>query len=128
MESTQDINLVDLPDCRPRDVVVVQHPPDRPWRVRIVKRSTPERECRASRIASIRYLGRPELPRSPEGCAFGFAVLLGLLLGEAAMVLLFRVDLFDRDATAKLPSAVRLEEKSFRTVGSGLFASSTRRV
>lgn len=48
VEITQDINLVDLPDYRPRGILVVQYPPDRPWRVRIVKRPTPEWEERAA--------------------------------------------------------------------------------
>ncbi|MEL5959155.1 hypothetical protein AADR41_31100 [Streptomyces sp. CLV115] len=104
---TQDINLVDLPDYRPRGVVVVQYPPDQPWRVRIVKRPTPEWEDRAasSRLDSVP--GTAVVAAPPEGCAFGFVVILGLLLGAAAVVLLFRADLFDRDATAKPPSAVR---------------------
>lgn len=43
---TQHINLADLPDYRPGGVVVVQYPPDRLWKVRIVKRPTPEWEDR----------------------------------------------------------------------------------
>lgn len=107
VEITQDINLVDLSDYRPRDVVVVQYPPDRPWRVRIVKRPTPEWEDRA---ASARLDSAPGTARAaapPEGCAFGFVMLLGLLLGAAVVVLLFRADLFDRDDTAQLPSPAR---------------------
>ncbi len=42
VEVTEDINLVDLPAYRPRGILVVQYPPDRPWRVRIAKRPTPE--------------------------------------------------------------------------------------
>lgn len=106
VEITQDINLVDLSDYRPRDVVVVQYPPDRPWRVRIVKRPTPEWEDRA---ASARLDSAPGTARAaapPEG-AFGFVMLLGLLLGAAVVVLLFRADLFDRDDTAQLPSPAR---------------------
>lgn len=34
VEITQHINLVDLPDYRPRGIVVVQYPPDRPCRAR----------------------------------------------------------------------------------------------
>ncbi|MFH8477095.1 hypothetical protein [Streptomyces sp. NPDC018000] len=107
VEITQDINLVDLPDYRPRGVVVVQYPPDQPWRVRIVKRPTPEWEDRAAstRLDSVPGTARAAAP--PEGCAFGFVVLLGLLLGAAAVVLLFRADLFDRDDTAKPSSAAR---------------------
>ncbi|MFE4830219.1 hypothetical protein [Streptomyces sp. NPDC056672] len=107
VEITQDINLVDLSDYRPRGVVVVQYPPDRPWRVRIVKRPTPQWEDRA---ASARLDSAPPTARAaapPEGCAFGFLMLLGLLLGAVVVVLPFRADLFDRDDTARPPSAAR---------------------
>ncbi|MFI5966549.1 DUF3592 domain-containing protein [Streptomyces asoensis] len=53
VDVTQDINLVDLPDYRPRGVVVVQYPPERPWRVRIVKRPTPQWEERAARLVPV---------------------------------------------------------------------------
>ncbi|WP_411112671.1 hypothetical protein [Streptomyces sp. 029-5] len=107
VEITQDINLVDLSDYRPRGVVVVQYPPDLPWRVRIVKRPTPEWE---GRVASARLDSAPGTARvaaPPEGCVFGFVVLLGLLLGAVVVVLLFRADLVGRDDTAKSPSAAR---------------------
>ncbi|WP_329395080.1 hypothetical protein [Streptomyces melanogenes] len=107
VEITQDINLVDLSDYRPRGVVVVQYPPDQPWRVRIVKRPTPEWEDRAASARLDSAPGTARVAAPPEGCAFGFVVLLGLLLGAAAVVLLFRADLFDRDDTAQPPSAAR---------------------
>ncbi|MFE2932002.1 hypothetical protein [Streptomyces sp. NPDC059278] len=107
VEITQDINLVDLPDYRPRGVVVVRYPPDRPWRVVIVKRPTPEWEDRAASARLDSVPGTARVAAPPEGCAFGFVVLLGLLLGAAAVVLLFRVDLFGRDAAEKPSSAVR---------------------
>lgn len=44
-----------------------------------------------------------EVAAPPEGCAFGSVLLLGLLLGAAVVVLLFRADLFDRDGTAQAP-------------------------
>ena len=47
VEIQQGINLVELPDYRPRGIVVVEYPPDRPWKVRIVKRPTPAWEERA---------------------------------------------------------------------------------
>ncbi|MFI8990882.1 hypothetical protein ACIG63_38795 [Streptomyces antimycoticus] len=107
VEITQDINLVDLADYRPRGVVVVQYPPDRPWRVRIVKRPTPEWEDRAASAQLDSVPGAATVAAPPQGCAFGFVVLLGLLLGVAAVLLAFRADLFDRDDTAKSPSAAR---------------------
>ncbi|MFE6667446.1 hypothetical protein ACFVFH_28285 [Streptomyces sp. NPDC057697] len=107
VEIAQDINLVDLPDYRPRGVVVVQYPPDRPWLVRIVKRPTPEWENRVASACLDSVPGAARMAAPPEVCAFGFVGLLGLLLGAAAVVLLFRVDLFDRDTGAKSPSAAR---------------------
>ncbi|MFC8981160.1 hypothetical protein ACFU3J_15505 [Streptomyces sp. NPDC057411] len=104
VEVTQDINLVDLSDYRPRGVVVVQYPPDRPWRARLVKRPTPEWERRA---ASAYLDPAPDTARvaAPlEDRAFGFVVLLGLLCGAAAVVLLFRADLFGRADPASSPS------------------------
>lgn len=104
VEITQDINLVDLPDYRPRGIVVVQYPPDRPWRARIVKRPTPEWEERA---AGARIDSAPKAAvasEAPTGCGFGFLVFLGLLLAAAAVILLCRADLFDQD-TAAGPSA-----------------------
>ncbi|MFJ4787669.1 hypothetical protein [Streptomyces sp. NPDC088794] len=101
LRMSQNINLVDLPDYRPRGIVVVQYPPERPWRVKIVKRPTPEWADRAAG-ARIDSVPGPAVPgESPEGCAFGMAAFLGLLLGAALVVLVFRADLFDQDATAQ---------------------------
>lgn len=105
VEITQDINVVDLPDYRPRGVVVVQYPPDRPWRVRIVKRPTPEWEDRAASARLDPAPGTAEVAAPPEGPAFGFVALLALLLGAAAVITLFRADLFAQDDTAKSPPA-----------------------
>ncbi|WP_406488304.1 hypothetical protein [Streptomyces phaeochromogenes] len=105
VEITQDINLVDLPDYRPRGILVVQYPPDRPWRVRIVKRPTPEWEERAAGARLDSVPGPATVSEPPEGCAFGFVGLLGLLLGAAVVIGLFRADLFDGDATARQPSS-----------------------
>ncbi|MFD0342150.1 hypothetical protein ACFVH0_26330 [Streptomyces sp. NPDC127117] len=107
VEITQDINLVDLPDYRPRGVLVVQYPPDRPWRVRIVKRPTPEWE---DRMAGARLDSAPRTARvvePPEGCTFGFVLLLGLLLGVVVVVLLFRAELFGQDDTVRPSSSAQ---------------------
>lgn len=127
VEMTQDINLVDLPDYRPRGVVVVEYPPDRPWRVRIVKRPTPQWEDRAAGARIDSVPGPATVSEPAEGCAFGFVALLGLLLGAAAVILLFRADLFDQDATAKPPSSAQpsVSSSSSTTVvtsGSGTVA------
>ncbi|MER6523716.1 hypothetical protein [Streptomyces sp. NPDC001508] len=102
---TEDINLADLPDYRPGGVVVVQYPPDRPWRVRIVKRPTPEWE---ERVAGARLDSAPGpvlVSEPSEGRAVGYVRLLALLLAAAGVVLLFRADLFDGGASAQSPSS-----------------------
>ncbi|MEU3571556.1 hypothetical protein AB0E96_24480 [Kitasatospora sp. NPDC036755] len=96
VEVTQDVNVADLPDYVPRTVLVVRYPPDRPTDVRIVKRPTPEWEERA---AGARLDSAPEATRlsePPESRAIGFLGLLGLLLAAAAVVFLFRADLFEQ--------------------------------
>ncbi|GAV44044.1 hypothetical protein [Streptomyces acidiscabies] len=100
----QSINLADLPDYRPRDVVVVSYPPDEPWKVRIVKRPTPEWEERAA-DARLDSVPGPVMESGPtKGCATGFVTMVALLLGAAAVVYGFRGELFDSDSPAK-PSA-----------------------
>lgn len=99
VEITQDINLADLTDYRPRGILVVQYPPDRPLKVRIVKRPTPDWEERAA-SAHLDSAPGPSLASDPlEGCGATLVGFLGLLLGAALVVLLFRADLFDRDDT-----------------------------
>jgi len=104
VEIRQDVNLVELPDYRPRGIVVVEYPPDRPWKTRIVKRPTPEWEDRAA-VAQVDSVPGPAMTsQSPEGCFGGLLTLLGLLLGTAAVLLLFRADLFDsHDAEGGAP-------------------------
>ncbi|MGW3416548.1 hypothetical protein [Streptomyces phaeochromogenes] len=122
---TQDINLVDLPDYRPRGILVVQYPPDRPWRVRIVKRPTPEWEERAAVARLDSVPGPATVSERPEGCAFGFVGLLGLLLGAAVVVGLFRADLFDEDAGARPPSSSKPSVSSSSSSSSSSSTSST---
>ncbi|WP_411100992.1 hypothetical protein [Streptomyces sp. x-45] len=105
---TQHVHLADLPDYRVGGVVVVQYPPSRPWRVRIVKRPTPEWEERAAG-ARIDPAPGPILTSSEdlEGSAVGFVRLLAMLLAAAGVLLLFRTDLFDEDTSAVSPSSTR---------------------
>ncbi|MBB5825387.1 hypothetical protein [Micromonospora carbonacea] len=98
VEVRQDINLVELPDYRVGGIVVVEYPPDRPWKTRIVKRPTPEWEERAATTRVDSAPGPAMKSDSPAGCADGLLTLFGLLLGVAAVLLLFRADLFDVDA------------------------------
>lgn len=97
VEIRQSVNRVELADYRPRGIVVVEYPPDRPWKLRIVRRPTPEWEERAAGARVDSVPGPAMRSESPAGCAGCFLTLLGLLLGVAAVLLLFRADLFDRD-------------------------------
>lgn len=118
VEIRQDINLVELPDYRPRGVVVVEYPPDRPWKTRIVKRPTPEWEERAAGAQVDSVPGPAMKSDSPAGCAGGLLTLLGLLLGAGAVLLLFRADLFgpDESGASRRPS---VSSSSTTTVTSG---------
>ncbi|MFI6729947.1 hypothetical protein NRF20_01680 [Streptomyces sp. R-74717] len=107
VEIRQDVNLVELPEYRPRGVLVVEYPPDRPWKTRIVKRPTPQWEQRAA-VAQVDSVPGPAMKSDPTvGCFGGLLTLLGLLLGAVAVLLLFRADLFDShegDSGAPEPS------------------------
>ncbi|QNP68647.1 hypothetical protein IAG44_03655 [Streptomyces roseirectus] len=106
---SQDVHVSELPDYRPRGVVVVTYPPDRPWTARIVRRPTPRWEERAA-AAFLDSAPGPVLESDErEGCAAGLVTLLALLLGAAAVVLLFRADLFGSGAEAGAPAASRSE-------------------
>jgi len=103
VEITHHVNLVDLPSYQPYDVLVVEYPPDRPWRARIV---TPDAEW-ARRAAGAVLVSAPKstlVREPPEGCGHGFLVVLGMLLGAAAVVLLFRAELFTPSETPAEPA------------------------
>ncbi|MEU6198823.1 hypothetical protein [Streptomyces sp. NPDC047061] len=93
----ESINLVDLPDYRPRGVLVVEYPPDRPWRARILQRPTPEWRERVAGASLDSAPGSALVSKPSEGGAGGLLALLGLLLGAAVVVLLFRTDLSAAD-------------------------------
>ncbi|MGQ7747092.1 hypothetical protein ACUN29_00975 [Streptomyces sp. WC2508] len=124
VEITQDINLADLTDYRPRGILVVQYPPDRPLKVRIVKRPTPDWEERAA-SAHLDSAPGPVLASDPlEGCGATLVGFLGLLLGAALVVLLFRADLFDRDDTdTARPSVSSSTSSSSTTTVSSAFGT-----
>ncbi|MFF4674189.1 hypothetical protein ACFY1C_30900 [Streptomyces sp. NPDC001279] len=125
---TQDINLADLPDYRAGGVVVVQYPPEKPWRVRIVKRPTPEWE---ERVAGARLDSAPGPVLASEptgGCAVGSATLLALLLAAAGVVLLFRADLFDEGASAQPPSSAQPSASASASASSSSSSSSSTTV
>ncbi|MEE1766859.1 hypothetical protein PUR34_01145 [Streptomyces sp. JV185] len=95
VEIRQEINLVELPDYRVRGVVVVEYPPDRPWKTRIMRRPTPEWEERAAK-ARVDSVPGPAMKIDTQAGRFdGLLTLLGLLLGLAAVLVFFRTDLFD---------------------------------
>ncbi|MET8977065.1 hypothetical protein ABZX85_15725 [Streptomyces sp. NPDC004539] len=91
----QDINLAELPAYRPRGVVVVEYPPDTLWKMRIVKRPTPEWEERAAAARLDSVPGPVVEANAAEGCALGCLTVLALLLAAAGVVFAFRGDLFD---------------------------------
>ncbi|MEW1696417.1 MULTISPECIES: hypothetical protein [unclassified Streptomyces] len=94
VEMRQDVHLSELPGYRPRGVVVVEHPSRRPWKTRIVRRPTPWWEERAA-VARVDPAPGPVLRHEvPNGCLGSLLPFLGLLLGVAAVLLLFRADLF----------------------------------
>ncbi|MFD7455388.1 hypothetical protein [Kitasatospora sp. NPDC059827] len=94
VEIRQEINLVELPDYRPRGIVVVEYPPDRPWKARIVKRPTPEWERRVAGARLDSVPGPAMREESGPGCAGCLLTVLGLLLGVGAVLLPFHTELF----------------------------------
>ncbi|MBB5850228.1 hypothetical protein ACFQ05_23745 [Amycolatopsis umgeniensis] len=94
VEITHGVNLVDIPNHRPGGILVVQYPPDRPWKAQIVDRPPPAWERRASEAVIESAPESSLVQESPEGCAFGTLLLFGLLLGAALMLFLFRAELF----------------------------------
>jgi hypothetical protein len=94
VEITHSVNLIALSEHRVGDVLVVEYPPDEPWRARIVPRPTPEWARRAAGAVPESAPESSLVRRPPEGGASGFATLVGLLLGAAAVLVLFRGPLF----------------------------------
>ncbi|MFI6582410.1 hypothetical protein [Embleya sp. NPDC050493] len=97
VETSQDINLVDIPDYRPRGVIVVEYRRDEPWDVKILT-SPPGEWARRAATESVDSAPESALVAGPkEGGAFCLLATAGLLLGAAAVVLFFRADLFEQD-------------------------------
>ncbi|GGR77308.1 hypothetical protein GCM10010269_15720 [Streptomyces humidus] len=118
VEVRQDVNLVELADYRPRGIVVVEYPPDRPWKARIVRRPTPEWEQRAAG-ARLDSAPGPVMRSDPvQGWAGGLLTLLGLLLGTAAVLVPYRADLFGADASRAAPRPSVSSSSSTTTVTS----------
>jgi hypothetical protein len=119
VEVTHHVNLVDLPSHRAGDVLVVEYPPDRPWRTRIVPNPAPEWARRAARAVVESAPGSASVQPPPEGCAAGFLTLLGLLLGAAAVLVLFRVELFAPGNPGHPPESQGTSSSSETTSSSG---------
>ncbi|WP_414938622.1 hypothetical protein [Amycolatopsis sp. cmx-11-51] len=101
VEIQHGVNLVDIPNHRPGNIIVVQYPPDRLWKAKIVERLSPEWERRVAE-ASIESAPESSLVQEPpEGCLSGGLTLLGLLLGAALVLFLFRAELFAPEAPAR---------------------------
>ncbi|MEV7094896.1 hypothetical protein AB0M80_18865 [Amycolatopsis sp. NPDC051045] len=94
VQVTHHVNLIDLARHRPGDLLVVEYPPDRPWRARVVPHPAPEWQRRMTGAVVEPAPGSALVQPPPEGRAFSIAAFLGLLLGAAAVVALFRVELF----------------------------------
>ncbi|GAA3907182.1 hypothetical protein GCM10023084_69280 [Streptomyces lacrimifluminis] len=90
------VNLVDVPDYRPRDILVVEYPPDRPWQVKLVKEPPPEWKRRAADAVLDSAHESTLVREPPKGRAYGAAVVVGLLVGVAVVLLSFRTDLTAR--------------------------------
>ncbi|MGQ4717945.1 hypothetical protein ACUN22_30230 [Streptomyces anulatus] len=105
----EHINLVDIPLYRPRGIAVVEYRPDEPWDVSIVTRPTPEwsRRAEAAEIDSAPESTLVEKPGPSEG-SWCVLMLIMFLAGAAAVVLLFRGELFTSDgdgaSSSKQPS------------------------
>jgi hypothetical protein len=109
---THAVNLIDLTRHRPGDLLVVEYPPDRPWKARIVPHPAAEWE---RRLAGAVIEPAPEsalVQPPPEGCAFSIAAFLGLLLGAAAVVVLFRVELFTPEPVEETQSSSTVSSTS----------------
>ncbi|MFF8506025.1 hypothetical protein ACF07L_36085 [Streptomyces anulatus] len=109
VDTTQHINLVDIPVYRPRSIAVVEYRPDEPWEVRIVTRPAPEwsRRAEEAEIDSAPESTLVEKPGMSEG-SWCMLVLFTFLAGAALVVLLFRGELFtsdgDEGTSSKQPS------------------------
>ncbi|WP_328914515.1 MULTISPECIES: hypothetical protein [unclassified Streptomyces] len=130
-EARMDINLVDIPDYPPGRMLVVTYRVDRPWKVKIVDRPSPEW---ARRVAEESVDSAPESAKvesPPMGGGLCLLTVLGLLVGGALVVLLYRGDLFKDDVPAKssasptVSSSTSSTSTSFTVTGTGFTSSAT---
>lgn len=115
LKITHGVNLVDIPNYRPGDVLVVRYPPDRPWKAEVVDRPPPSWEHRAAEV-TIESAPESSLVREPpEGCGFAALAVLGFLLGAALVLFLFRAELF----APEMPARTEETQSSVTTSSSG---------
>ncbi|OPC83644.1 hypothetical protein B4N89_24290 [Embleya scabrispora] len=122
----QDLNLVDIPDYRPRGVVVVEYRPDDLWDVKLVTEPTEEWARRAS-VETVDSAPESAMVEAPAGDgSFCLLATLGLLVGAGIVVLLFRAELADEigDSTTTTTSSSS-SSSSETTVTSSVSASTT---
>ncbi|RSM79867.1 hypothetical protein DL991_13865 [Amycolatopsis sp. WAC 01375] len=101
LKAVHHINLVDIPNYRPGDVLVVRYLPDRPWKAEVVDRPPPSWERRAAE-ATIESAPESSLVQEPpEGCGFAALAVLGFLLGAGLVLFLFRAELFAPETPAR---------------------------
>ncbi|UGQ15171.1 hypothetical protein LO772_17320 [Yinghuangia sp. ASG 101] len=102
---TQSVNLVDIPDYKPRTTVVVRTRPDRPWDVTIVAEPDDDwvRRAAAEAVDSAPESTLVEAPGEDVEGGVCLVVIVGLLLGAALVVLANRGDLFDDDTAPGRP-------------------------
>ncbi|MEV6905813.1 hypothetical protein [Amycolatopsis sp. NPDC051071] len=118
-EITHGVNLINLSEYRPGRVLVIQYRPDRPWKAKVVERLSPEWE---RRVAGAVIESAPEsslVSAPPEGCAVSALILLGLVLGAAAVLLVFRAELFGPEARTGSEETQSSTSSSVTTSSSG---------
>ncbi|MFM9640990.1 hypothetical protein [Streptomyces turgidiscabies] len=89
------VNLVDVPSYQPRDIVVVEFPPDRPWKVKLVKYPTSEWRNRAADAVVDSALEPTTVQKPPDSGAYDAAIGVGVLIGVAVVLLSFFTGLLD---------------------------------
>ncbi|MFE5334099.1 hypothetical protein ACFRCG_47670 [Embleya sp. NPDC056575] len=126
----QDLNLVDIPDYRPRGVVVVEYRPDDLWDVKLVTEPTEEWARRAS-VETVDSAPASAMVEAPGGDgAFCLLVMLGLLVGAGIVVLFLRAELADEigdshTRTTSSSSSSYSETKVTSSVSTGTTVSGT---
>ncbi|GCE02640.1 hypothetical protein [Embleya hyalina] len=129
VKTRQDLNMVDIPDYRPRGVVVVEYRPDDLWEVKLVTEPTEEWARRAS-VETVDSAPESTMVSRPPGeGSFCLLATLGLLVGAGIVVLLFRAELADEfgdSGTKTTSSSVSSSEtKVTSSVSTGTTVSGT---